>query len=230
MTAERGDPEGEVHWRTRPLGVERAPRGRSPLSRVELVRAAAIAHPAARARFVAGRRLLRETIAEVRPDLSADAVDLEVERSGRLRVRGHPELEVSISHTRGLVAVAVSTAGPVGIDVEQVGRGGLPPSETWSTQAERLRLAALEDRSRGPWLLRLWVAKEAGLKAVPSRTLPRRRIEIASDGTRAYPVDGLGWPDPDGPVLGLTWEQIGPRYLLALATRPGAVITGEALR
>jgi 4'-phosphopantetheinyl transferase EntD len=188
------------------------------------VRAAAIAHPAARARFVAGRWLLRETIAEVRPDLPAASLELEVERTGRLRLRGHPELEVSISHTRGLVAVAVSTAGPVGIDVEQAGRGGLPPAETWLTQAERSRLGALDVVARAHWLLRLWVAKEAALKAVPSRTLPRRRIEIASDGTRAYPVDALGWPDPDGPVLGLQWVGVGARHLLALA---GQSITGS---
>jgi 4'-phosphopantetheinyl transferase len=210
-------PWGGLVWRTRSVGARRPPSGGSSLSRSELARAAAISHPAARARFVTGRRLLRELLLEVRPELLEEGIELLVEPSGRLQVRGHPELEVSISHTHGLVAAAVSTSGPVGIDVEPVGRGGLPPSETWLTQGERIQLAEVPEEDRRAWLLRRWVAKEAVLKAVPSRTLPRRRIEIAPDGDRALLVDGRGTPELETPTLRLRWHVVADRHLLALA-------------
>jgi 4'-phosphopantetheinyl transferase len=204
-------------WRTRSVVTARASGRRSILTASELARAASISHPAARARFVAGRTLLRELLAEARPVLAEDGIELEVERSGRLRVVGHDDLQVSVSHTHGLVAAAAWCHGPVGIDVEPLGRAGLPPSETWLTLAEQHQLGQLPDGDRRAWLLRRWVAKEAVLKAVPSRTVPRRSIELAADGKHAVLVDEQGVPELAGPALTLHWHVIADRHLVALA-------------
>jgi 4'-phosphopantetheinyl transferase len=205
-------------WRTRSVATARAGGRRSPLSSNELARAAAISHPAARARFVAGRTLLRELLAEARPILAEEGIELVVERSGRLQVAGHDDLQVSVSHTHGLVAAAAWCRGPVGIDVEPLGRSGLPPGETWLTLQEQHQLAQLPaDDDRRRWLLRRWVAKEAVLKAVPSRTVPRRGIELAAAGPHAVLVDETGVPELAGPGLTLHWHVIADRHLVALA-------------
>jgi 4'-phosphopantetheinyl transferase len=204
-------------WRTRSVVTARAGGQRSPLSSGELARAATISHPAARARFIAGRALLREILAESRPALAEEGIELEVERSGRLRVVGHDDLQVSISHTHGLVAAAASCRGPVGIDVEPLGRAGLPPGETWLTLQEQHLLAEVAADRRREWSLRRWVAKEAVLKAVASRTVPRRCIELAGDGRHAVVVDEAGVPELTGPTLTLHWHVIADRHLLALA-------------
>jgi phosphopantetheinyl transferase (holo-ACP synthase) len=204
-------------WRTRSVVAARAGSRPSSLSSSELARAAAIGHPAARARFIAGRTLLRELLAESRPVLAEEGIELVVERSGRLRVVGHDDLQVSVSHTHGLVAAATWCRGPVGIDVEPLGRAGLPPGETWLTLAEQHRLAELAADERREWLLRRWVAKEAVLKAVPSRTVPRRCIEVASDGRHAVTVDEAGVPELANQALTLHWHVIADRHLVALA-------------
>jgi phosphopantetheinyl transferase len=204
-------------WRTRSVVTARVGGRRSPLSSGELARAAAISHPAARARFVAGRTLLRELLAEARPILAEEGIELVVEHSGRLLVVGHDDLQVSVSHTHGLVAAATWCHGPVGIDVEPLGRAGLPPGETWLTLGEQHRLAELAAEDRREWLLRRWVAKEAVLKAVPSRTVPRRCIEVAADGRHAVTVDEAGVPELANQTLTLHWHVIADRHLLALA-------------
>lgn len=70
----------------------------------------------------------------------------------------HPSLHVSLAYVASAVAVAVTDAGPVGVDLERPPATGfdgfdgvaLAPGETASTTAERARL---------------WTRKEAALKA-----------------------------------------------------------------
>jgi 4'-phosphopantetheinyl transferase len=79
------------------------------------------------------------------------------EAHGKPRLQ-HPSLHVSLAHVPGAVAVAITDAGPVGVDLERVEATGfdgfddvvLAPGETASTPAERARL---------------WTRKEAVLKA-----------------------------------------------------------------
>ena len=151
------------------------------LTEPEAERAAAIAHPAARTRFVVGRALLRRTILELRPDLGTQPIELVLEPSGRPHVDGHPELGISLSHTIGLAA-AVCSAGAVGIDVERRTRNDFPPPDAWLTPDERQRLAAVAPADARVWLLRLWVAKEATMKACDAWGLvTRRQLEVRPD-------------------------------------------------
>jgi 4'-phosphopantetheinyl transferase len=204
-----------VVWRTRPVGATVAPEDWARLSPDERARASGLAQPAPQARFVVSRALLRETLAEVLPEIDA--------RACRIAPSGPPRLEggaanLSLAHTDGLVAVAVSPRWPVGIDVERLVRDADVAVRSWSTPSERAGLA--EDPSvRRSQLLHLWTAKEAVIKAFGARVRDpvdvtrsqievhgaRRSAEVATRGYVAQPADRAdgGSPSrPSGPGTG----------------------------
>lgn len=224
-------------WRTCPIRSSPSAGARSWLTQRDLLRGEGISHPEARTRFLVARALLRRTIAEARPDLGWKVLDIRSARSGRptvvdidplldpfLAPNLDPELEdhlglyLAVSHTRGLAAVAVSTVGPVGIDVEPLGRDGLPPAEIWLTPDEQEEHASLLPSRRRAQLLRLWVAKEAALKANDAaQALPRRELSIRRSGE----VDRvpISEDDPEAWVIAeVVWHEIEARFLVALAT------------
>jgi phosphopantetheinyl transferase len=129
------------------------------LSADEVARYARITRAEPRARFLAGRVLLRRALA-ARAGVSAEAVHIEILEDGRLQ---HESVAgISLSHSGGLVACALANA-PIGIDVQMTGTGhdtaaiaaaGFQPEEQlW-----------LEDRPRDAFY-QLWALKEAWLKA-----------------------------------------------------------------
>ena len=221
MSAAGGHRAGQV-WRTCPIRDEPGDSDWASLTAPEADRAAAIAHPAARTRFVVGRALLRRTIAELRPELAERPIDLVVEPSGQPHVAGHPELGISLSHTIGLAAAAVCADGAVGIDVERRTRSDLPPPDMWMTPGEQQRLAAVEPADVRVWLLCLWVAKEATMKACDAWGLvSRRNLEIRPDPTGddlayAVAVD----PAETGSTLEteLRWLVESEGFIVAIAT------------
>lgn len=79
----------------------------------------------------------------------------------------HPHLSFSLSHARGRVAVAVTAAGPVGIDVERKDRAEaleeIRDRYLSASELETLRLAS--PGSRRERLLAYWTLKEAYGKA-----------------------------------------------------------------
>ena len=78
-----------------------------------------------------------------------------------------PNLSFSVSHARGRVAVAVTTAGPVGIDVERTDRAeeleGIRDHYLSAFELETLRFAS--PVSRQERLVAYWTLKEAYGKA-----------------------------------------------------------------
>jgi phosphopantetheinyl transferase len=226
-----------VVWRTCPIPRVPSLGTRSWLTQGDLRKGASISHPEARKRFLVARALLRRTIAEARPDLGWTAVEIRSAASGRPTavtdslhglgsvhgaaldptfVPDHLDLYLSVSHTRGLAAVAVSTDAPVGIDVEPLGRGDLPKEEAWLTPEERERLTGSTRSQRLAQLLRLWVAKEAALKASDAMGARlHRELSISESGE----VGGVSGPDaPDRPVIGrVGWHEVDHRFLVAVS-------------
>lgn len=84
---------------------------------------------------------------------------------GRPTIAGHPDVGVSLAHSRGVVAAAAGTV-PVGVDIEafppadEVGVGDLSAA---LTPAEMLVIGSTRDPRRA--LLLAWTRKEACLKA-----------------------------------------------------------------
>src|SRR5207253_8090188 len=89
-------------------------------------------------------------------------------------------LDASISHSGNRVAVALSTGGPVGIDVEELAPDpvGVPQLALSPTELKRLQALPPQDQEIG--FITMWVRKEAVLKATGhGLRIPPDQVELS---------------------------------------------------
>jgi 4'-phosphopantetheinyl transferase len=130
---------------------------------------------------------------------------------------GAAGLHASLSHTGGMIAVAVSRRGPVGIDVEAVRPlPALALSKRWFAPEETEWLLGLPEDRAGVGFLLLWTGKEAVAKlygtGLRGGVLLRQRI--------APPLvcDDVPWqPTTDDPGVAVAHREL-PGFVLALAS------------
>jgi 4'-phosphopantetheinyl transferase len=132
----------------------------------------------------------------------------------------------SLSHADGLIALAVTKMGPVGIDIEPAVRACVMAEIAGRVQqpGDAAELSALPEPARGRALLEMWVRKEAVLKA-------------AGVGL-AVPMETFAAPEhPRLIVPGLCVEptqirmlQAGAHCVAAIAGPSGVVIECQWLR
>lgn len=143
-----------------------------------------------------------------------------------VREPGVPPLRFNLSHTHGLVAVAVTLAHDVGIDVEAIDpkRAGLEFAERVFAPAEVALLRAAPREALPETLFAIWTLKEACIKALGGGlSVPLDAFSVSLDPLAVHFSDALG-EDPEHWRL---W-QMGPTpaHALALALRhpePAAV-------
>ncbi|MFI5526969.1 4'-phosphopantetheinyl transferase family protein [Kitasatospora sp. NPDC051853] len=169
--------------------LARAGAGEGLLTEVERARAARFRHESTREDFVAAHVLVRECAARLLGTEAAALTllqrcpDCEEEGHGRPYLAEHPEVRVSLSHGKGVVAAAAGF-GPVGVDVEQPSRGMVAEvAERVLAPAELARVKEHAEPERA--FLRLWVRKEALIK-VGRATLDT----LAGVDLSALPLDG----------------------------------------
>ena len=148
-------------------------------------------------RHLAGRRLVRKRAAE-RLGVPASDLELRAVSSGKPRLwrDGAPAaLEVSLSRAGAWGAIALSRSGAVGVDIESSNRTPdlalLAPRVL--TPAERATLAGLDRAAARLAFLRLWVRKEAYVKALGwglGYGLGELDVVSARDGEGIAPLDG----------------------------------------
>ncbi len=131
-------------------------------------------------------------------------------------------LHVSLSHTGGMVAVAVSRLGPVGVDVEPVrSMPALALSRRWFAPEDTEWLLGRPAESVSRDFLSLWTGKEAVAKlygtGLRGGRLLRRRI-ATPEVCAGAPCWRPAIDDPE--VVVAHWEP--PGFLLALASGPSA--------
>lgn len=129
-----------------------------------------------------------------------------------------PGVHLNVSYSGRFAVVAVSEAGPVGVDVEQWERTDFAGFSTAAlTQAEASELLAFEVADR-PWARAVWWArKEAALKATGHG--------LRVDATNVWitppdrPARLLGWTDTEvaAPTLRLADVAFPPGYACAVA-------------
>lgn len=146
-----------------------------------------------------GRLLLRQALRRRGKD-SALIAAITIDAADRPSLPDGPDF--SISHAEGLVVLAVSDDGRVGIDVEH--RRPIAPDDLGPalTAADRRRIAAAADPVVA--LLQCWTAKEAVVKAA---------------GLGITVADLPAWPD-NGPVI-----CDGQPWWIAAWALPGHVLT-----
>lgn len=202
----------------------------SCLSEEERRRIAEFRLPETARTFVLGRVLLRETLSEVcggdprewRIGIGEDG------RPGLAAIRRNG-LDFNLTHTHGMIAVAVGEAGALGIDCEALDRSGdaVRIARRFFADAEVAALAALPDEAaRQRRALHLWTLKEAWLKA--TGTGLRGTLRAARFAFEREPGPALAHAVRHElpPAAGDGWQfriaEIDSRWSLSIAAR-GAV-------
>lgn len=132
------------------------------------------------------------------------------------KAHGAQQVAISLSHTPGLAAFAVSTNDAIGIDCEWTARPA-PMGVAWRyfAPAERSMLASLPEAEQGRAFYRIWTLKEAIAKGVG------RGLSLGLD-TYAFDLDPirlLGCGDDDPKIWAFEQTWIGTEHVLALACR-----------
>jgi 4'-phosphopantetheinyl transferase len=90
-----------------------------------------------------------------------------------------PPLHFNLSHSRGLGAIAVAAAAPVGIDLEHLAPIGDGVTDAVLAPSERRVLAGLDADRAAEAFYRVWVRKEAILKAAGvGLSVPPGELEV----------------------------------------------------
>ncbi|MHC0432324.1 4'-phosphopantetheinyl transferase family protein [Streptomyces sp. O3] len=120
-----------------------------------------------RERFVAARLLLKSAASACLGILPRD-LELAYKPGGRPYLRGIDQLDVSLSHTEGLLVVGLSQAGRIGVDTEPASRRMLDLGTELRvcTPHELEALDQVPEDRRDRELVRLWTLKEAYSKAI----------------------------------------------------------------
>ncbi|MFT4286062.1 4'-phosphopantetheinyl transferase family protein [Nocardioides sp.] len=172
------------------------------LTEVERARHDRLRLPADRAAYLAAHVLVRAAAAEL---LGADPAELVLEQRcpdcertdhGRPAIAG-TGLHVSLSHTRGWVAAAAAER-PVGIDVERIRPVSPGVVARMLTESEQEWLWRQPDADRA--FTRLWVRKEALVKAGAGRLADAGRLDVLAGGEPAVRIadrELVEWTDGD---------------------------------
>ncbi|MFC5906031.1 4'-phosphopantetheinyl transferase family protein [Streptacidiphilus monticola] len=143
------------------------PRLKELLGRQDWERYLEQRHPGVRSRFAASRVLLKYA-AGAALQVPPDRLELGYLGTGRPYLRGNDSLDISLSHTDGLLLVGLTSRGAIGVDVEDAHRrfheAGL--ARHWCSAEESARVDALPAERRDPELVRLWTLKESYSKAL----------------------------------------------------------------
>jgi 4'-phosphopantetheinyl transferase len=205
---------------TQSMSAQDIEEARSVLSLEERARADRFVFERDRRDFIAAHALLRGVLSH-HSDLPHDRWQFESEAAGKPFLAGQSELQFNIAHTRGLVACALSLAGPVGIDVESIEseRDIESISESYFAQTEVIELKACEEGlHRQARFIELWTLKEAYLKALGAG-LGRPLDEIAFHFVGES--DLRGFAQDNSTHVGWRFSLFAPldNYRLAVAVR-----------
>ncbi|MBM3779931.1 MAG: 4'-phosphopantetheinyl transferase superfamily protein [Acidimicrobiia bacterium] len=128
----------------------------------------------------------------------------------------------NLSHTRGLVACAVSEGAPVGVDVERADRlvDARAVAARYFSRAERAWLDRLDASAFATGFLTLWTLKEAFVKAVGAGlSFPLPEAAFALDGPSTIVFHGP--PAASGPSWHFALFQPTSDTRLAVAVQAG---------
>jgi 4'-phosphopantetheinyl transferase len=194
------------------------------LSIDERERAGRFVEPPDRRRFIAGRALLRRTLADYTGVEAAD-IRFEHAENGKPALAGAAALRFSVSGSESLVLVALRQHSEVGVDIECVRPVDDRIAQAAMTADELARHEALPGGERERNFFSTWVAKEAVSKALgrglrlgfADFACPPSGGRIAWPTARAEHVELPAWVQPL-PVL-----RAGYAAAVAFTAEPAAI-------
>jgi 4'-phosphopantetheinyl transferase len=200
-------PDGELGWE----------RGAASLEGEDRARMASLHHEDDRHRLAVSRLALRELVHRLLPASPAPLIEHPRHRAPRLCGGA---LRLSLAHASDTVICAASPE-PVGVDVESLPapEAAAALMERHLSSGERAALGQLPPDDTAQAFLRIWVRKEAVVKAgamgmgTDLRLIDVRSGSVALAGGRSQ--------------LKLTDVDLGRRAVAALASRPGQRVLVE---
>lgn len=156
--------------------------------------------PARQREFLIGRILLRFAVARL-TNLAFDVISV-IERKNNAPLLMLPDTfsaattsqpSVSLSHSRGWVACAVSADTPLGLDIEtrDTSRDLMALSQTAFSATEHEWLSQQSEASRAAEFYALWSSKEALCKLMSNTDNNSKQPELVSGGRRL--ASGANW-------------------------------------
>lgn len=206
--------------------VEPAAEHLALLDRVERGRYDAYRNEIDQRRFLTGR-VLTKTVLARRLGNTPGGITLDAtcpdcgKPHGKPRVVGAPDVSLSISHSGERIGLALTSAVPVGLDVETVNRRGNADLIGYAlNDAERGAIAHLPQPRRDEAFYFYWTRKEALMKATGrGLKIPLRSITLTPPGETARLIDAT---DPALASLSAALVDLAPgdgyRASLALLT------------
>jgi 4'-phosphopantetheinyl transferase len=186
---------------------DRLPAYRQLLSHDEARRAERISHAETATLFVVGRALSRTMLsryAAVAPRDWPFIIDSHGRPELAMRPAHVPDLRFNLTHTKGLVACAVTVGREIGIDVEHIGRSvNFDVPERFFSQQEVEDLRALPKIEQRTVFFDYWTLKESYIKARGlGLALPLRHFSFIRHPERE-PAITFAPELPDDPA---TWQ------------------------
>jgi 4'-phosphopantetheinyl transferase len=123
---------------------------------------------------------------------------------------GRPGPAISVSHTRGMIACGLTTAGALGVDIERHRPRAFDVIATWSFGEEECRMVKAGQAAA---FYRIWTLREAMGKATGEG------LALVTDGRdrSTGPDEGLWQKRFNGQEWLLAYYRIGPEISLAAA-------------
>lgn len=172
--------------------------GEVSLNSEEVTQAGRLKQAADRDRFLAARALLRHALTDaldggVGPELWRYRIGA---HGKPMMVSGLPQLEFNLSHAGDCIAVGVSHARPIGVDIEIIDSGERPKVVADAlTTRERGFLDGLPDDLKWENFIQIWTLKEACAKALGLGVfLDFRKLEATLEPPRIKAQQGVLGP------------------------------------
>ncbi len=173
-------------------------------------------------RWITGRSLLRRTLGEC---LKCDPHTLQFETGpwGKPRLKSSP-LRFNLSHSGGLLLLALAWDQEVGVDIEHLRHDFVPEdlAAPVCSPQEQTALRQTAPAERHAAFLALWTAKEAYVKARGmglSFPLPQLTLTLA-ESTGEYEVKDSS-QSSTGPGISVCRLDAGPGFVASLAVEGG---------
>ncbi len=198
--------------------LPRAEQYRPLLDSREQAHLAGLRRESARLRFLVGRGLLRHGLSEVL-GRAPETLAFELGAQGKPELRDEAACYFNLSHSHDWLALVISRAGPVGVDVEFHGRRNRVDdlARHYFSREEQAQLAGLSGAARRARFFMLWTLREAYAKALGCSlwdTLAGTRVSWPEGGAPALELEGRARQG-----CGVRWWHLAPAadYSLAVA-------------